>query len=305
MKRVWIIISLLLSSLVVTHCSNGTGSFVDGTSPTELAIGVLSGIASVSDTTGTMAYQKPALFEFHMIPKAWAISVCPSVWDANSATNCSGNVMTLTYSDCAPTASSISTWKGAQYLTFSGQTCGTPQTAWASGSVVRTFDPKTYRSTGTGVKIWMNTAVTSGYQSSVSGGTTINFVGAQARTATISGIEYFATKTIGDQTQTVWDQTVSTTSPLVIAGTGATRTLSSGTTLVQNNRLLFSASVMVQTALVFSDTTCCFPTSGVLATSFTGTQSGSETLTFSSSCGNATYVDSTGKSSTLALTHCL
>lgn len=305
MKQVWIISICAVGLLLLTRCSNGSGSFSDGTSPSELVMATLAGIASTSDSTGTLAWQKPAFSTFSFIPKAWAASACPTIWDAGSATYCSGNTMTLTYSECSPSSTSIATWNGSQIFTFNGQSCGVPSTAWTSGSMAHTVGAKTYRATGTGVKVWVNTTSVSGYQTPVSGGSTVSFVGALARTATISGIEYFATKTIGSETQTVWDQTVSTTAPLVIAGTGATRTIASGTTLVQNNRQLTSASVLVQTPLVFANTACCYPTSGALATTYSGTQTGTETLTFTTPCGAATYVDSSGKSSSVTLNHCL
>lgn len=305
MKQVWLIGIFALGFLVLTRCSTGSGSFSDGTSPSELVMATLAGIASTSDSSGTLALRTPSFSPFTLIPKAWAASACPTVWDAGSATYCSGNVMTLTYTECSPSATSIATWNGSQIFTFNGQTCGVPSTAWTSGSLVHTVGPKTYRSTGTGVKVWANTTTLSGYQTPVNGGSTVSFVGALARTATISGIEYFATKTIGSETQTVWDQTVSTTAPIVIAGSGATRTISSGTTLVQNNRQLISASVLVQTPLIFANPACCYPTSGVLATSYSGTQTGTETLTFTAVCGAATFVDSTGKSSSITLSHCL
>jgi hypothetical protein len=56
-------------------------------------------------------------------------------------------------------------------------------------------------------------------------------------------------------------------------------------------------------SVTWSSSTCCYPTSGSVTTTFTGAKSGTGTMTFTSTCGAATYVDSTG-SSNVTLTQC-
>ncbi len=56
--------------------------------------------------------------------------------------------------------------------------------------------------------------------------------------------------------------------------------------------------------VTWGSSSCCYPTSGSISTVLTGTVSGNTTLTFTSTCGEATYVDKDGESSTLELTSC-
>jgi hypothetical protein len=95
-----------------------------------------------------------------------------------------------------------------------------------------------------------------------------------------------------------------TSSGLTTTGTraGGDRVISSGTVTLYHNLAKYTATNSFN-SVTWGSSTCCYPTSGSVTTTFTGTKSGTGTMTFTSTCGAATYVDSTG-SSNVTLTQC-
>jgi hypothetical protein len=94
----------------------------------------------------------------------------------------------------------------------------------------------------------------------------------------------------------VWTHSVHTdpNSPLVLnhlARNG--RTISSGTVIVDHNESKFTAAMVFNnvtyTTTDSSTTNCCYPVSGTLTVTLSGSKTGTGTLTFSETCGTATY----------------
>ena len=148
---------------------------------------------------------------------------------------------------------------------------------------------------------WDSTVTTS------SSGTTITAESANfaSRQIAINGTHLVSTL---DGT-TNWNHTVSTdsTAPLTFTGTGASKSMSSGTIIIQHNLAKMTSRTTVATALAYTNVNCCFPTSGSLSTVFNGgNYSGkTETITFSSACGEATLVDTSGATSSITLSDCM
>jgi hypothetical protein len=118
------------------------------------------------------------------------------------------------------------------------------------------------------------------------------------RTVTISGVHRQLTGPLGT---TLYNHTYSTTTPLTITGTMANgnRTIQSGTIVLQHNIALYTATTQVTTPIGFT-AGCCVPTSGSATTTFaSGTKTGSETVTFTSTCGVASV-----NGHSVALTFC-
>jgi hypothetical protein len=97
---------------------------------------------------------------------------------------------------------------------------------------------------------------------------------------------------------------------LTVTGTRAlsTRT-ATGTVTIKHNRALYSASHSFPTTpagdvVTWGSSSCCYPTSGKITSTLSGAVSGTTTLTFSATCGAATFVDTDGASSSLTLTRC-
>lgn len=82
---------------------------------------------------------------------------------------------------------------------------------------------------------------------------------------------------------------------------GGDRTLS-GTSTVWHEILEYKA-VNTFTSVVWGDSACCYPTSGSISSVLTGSITKSTTLTFTSTCGEATFNDGTDDS-TVTLKQC-
>jgi hypothetical protein len=123
----------------------------------------------------------------------------------------------------------------------------------------------------------------------------------------ISGSHLVGTLTpAGGAPLTWWNHTVSTgASGLTVTGAGTARVLD-GSVTVQHNLAKYTATTKFN-SVHYGDATCCFPTSGSVSTTFdTGPNAGkSESLQFSSVCGEATLTTASGATRSLVLQHCL
>jgi hypothetical protein len=120
-------------------------------------------------------------------------------------------------------------------------------------------------------------------------GETIVFGAGGARTIRINGL-HIAAEISG---YVVWDVTVSTVNPVTLAaGTlsvdGANNVSAGGTIYIQNNRSLYTVASQVTTSLGYT-TGCGVPTSGAMSTSSISGAFSAETMSFTATCGNATY----------------
>jgi hypothetical protein len=123
-------------------------------------------------------------------------------------------------------------------------------------------------------------------------------------TLVISGSHLTGTvTTAADDTATRWDHTV--TGTVALATTAAGRVVS-GTVTVEHN-LAQRTSTTAFNGVTYSDASCCFPTSGSVATTMqNGRRAGkTETLTFGSLCGEAILTTFGGDTVALTLEHCL
>jgi hypothetical protein len=71
------------------------------------------------------------------------------------------------------------------------------------------------------------------------------------------------------------------------------RIISSGAIIVDHNESAFTATLVFNnvtyTTTDASTTNCCYPVAGTLTVTLTGSRTGTGTLTFSETCGTATY----------------
>jgi hypothetical protein len=122
----------------------------------------------------------------------------------------------------------------------------------------------------------------------------------------ISGSHLTGTVTADGISAKVWDHTVTTD------GTGITITAIpdgftvSGSVTVQHNILEYVSTTTFKD-VTYSEATCCFPSGGSVSTTFSkGEYVGdTETLSFSSICGESTYTSADGVKASLTLTQCL
>lgn len=125
-------------------------------------------------------------------------------------------------------------------------------------------------------------------------------------TLVINGSHLTGTVNVDGLTLKIWDHTVSTSAAgITVSGEGTARIVS-GSVTVQHNLAKFTSETTFD-AVGYGDAACCFPTSGSVSTTFSkGADVGkTETLTFSSTCGEATLKAASGASVPLVLQYCL
>jgi hypothetical protein len=126
-------------------------------------------------------------------------------------------------------------------------------------------------------------------------------------TLAIDGSHLTGTVTPSGQASTkIWDHTVSTAgAPMTFTASGTTR-LFSGTVTVQHNLARYTATATFN-SVGYGQAGCCYPTTGNVTTAFQSGpfQGDTETLAFSSVCGEATLTTTAGNSVPLTLQHCL
>jgi hypothetical protein len=129
---------------------------------------------------------------------------------------------------------------------------------------------------------------------------------ATGKNLVINGSHLTGTVTIRGKELTIWDHTVSTGSTgLTVSGAGSSRVVD-GQVTVEHNLLKYTASTTFN-GVGYGEIGCCFPTTGSVSTTFSsGDDAGkTETLAFSSTCGDATLTKADGETQSITLEHCL
>lgn len=121
---------------------------------------------------------------------------------------------------------------------------------------------------------------------------TINFTGVRRTLTSSTGTFYY-------------DHTVLSDIPLTVTGqlSDGSRNLNSGRIITYHNRAKYIATISFNN-LIWGSASCCYPTSGSMAASLTGSSSGDLTMTFTSACGTAIYQDQSGTAQQYTLSHC-
>jgi len=296
-KRLVVFSALMGAALLLQSCSsNAATSIADDNSASGAIAGVLGGAVSGSSATGTQE---------HLVPISALVShaSCPTMKTANgSGCTQSGSIFTMTYADCS-FGSAAATWTGSQVVTLASgsASCGTFPTT----TFTRTFGAGTTRTNKSAVVVTLDTSTnTSNFESdSLGGGTTVTFSSNLRTAININGIRL---------TSNIFDHTIYTSSPLAFTGDATTTKTLNGTIVLLHNLLKVRATTTVSD--VEFTASCCYPTGGSLSTLFdAGTSGGdgsskyvgkTETLTFGTTCGQATYVGIEGSTATVNLTNC-
>ncbi len=231
------------------------------------------------------------------------VTGCPTYLSPGTST-CAGTglqLLNLTYAACT-LGSSLATWTGGQSLLFSGSAvCGTttlPLVA-PTDTLTRTFigsipgGNATVRTEPGGFTVSLDTQTPFGYAFTVAGGFEINGNGTGQHKINITGIRLLST---------LWDHSISTAASqplLIVTGTG--RAILAGTVLVQHNLAHYTGTAVFSNVGYISGS--CFPQSGTITTTFSGSLQGTETLTFTGG-GGATLIDVAGTTTNFVQTHC-
>lgn len=293
------IAALAAVSAAITACGKATTADSSANeSSSELAVAGAVGGSGAGTNVGLNSLEPalhPSLFarvQSFLTPISSAVARASCPYYIAGSTSCSSNAVTFTYDDCS-FGNSVATWTGSQTLQFGGgATCDTttlPLTG--SGTLTRNLAPGTVRFSPSGLAVALDTQNASGWYQQVSGGFLITGV-AGGHTVTIDGLHMVSAH---------WDHTLSTITPLQVTIDGSgNRTFVSGTAQIQHNLAKYVGSVVFNEVYVPAGS--CFPSSGSVTTTFTGSRSGSETLQFNG--GSSATLTSNGQSTSVTLSHC-
>lgn len=288
---------------------------------------------------------------FNLLPTAYASTVCPRIKAATCSggafTLTYADCTKLAIS--TPVWGAQGGGSGSETFTFDSQaTCNTFTTAGThpgSGTVTRTFGgviptngtTVTYSNRkGVSFTVAHDTTTATGYDSAVyapqdagvtnaalsasasgvkpSGGIFVKFSAASGtRTVEMLGTNKVGYNSSGTK---VFDHTFSTLNgaPLTMTGLAATRQVTGGTVIFQHNLAKFTATTSIVTALAYTDIACCHPATGSVQLTYTGSKTGTETISFGScsvsggtatGCGAATLTATDGSQSCLKVVSCI
>jgi hypothetical protein len=262
--------------------------------------------ATASESGGTIAFTDAFTGAFTDTPDEGALAelVDPASAHLNTACTlagsrgtCSGNQDTITFNACGIGTAVIT---GSITETFTGSGASSCTIPLATGNSVTRTSSGTTVLFASGATLVTDTSGGTAWDGTVipSSGTTISKAGG-TRTIVINGTHR---KLSGPKGRTWFDHFL-TSSGLTTIGTraGGDRIIS-GTVTLYHNLAKYTATNNFN-SVMWGSSTCCYPTNGSVTTTFTGAKSGSGTMTFTSTCGAATYVDATG-SSNVTLTQC-
>lgn len=221
--------------------------------------------------------------------------------------SCTGATSTVLWSSCLLGAGSKTlVLSGGWTNTYdSSSTCSTVQggSALPSGaSVTRTSATGFTVALTNGVGLTSDTNARTTYSGVTlpsTGVTTTNNSG--TKTIVINGV-HRVLKTGGGTT--IFDQSLSSSGVTVTGSLAGGNRVVNGTLTTYHDSAKYT-SVSSFTNLTWGSTTCCFPTSGTISTVLSGAFTGTQSMTFTSTCGQATAVSTSGATSSITLSYCM
>ena len=288
----------LLSGCGKSASSGGGTSTVPTNS--EVAASVVSGqvqntesnsLAQVEPDPRSSFRKFADLAQSSMMP--WAEAATCSTFACGAAA-CTGSGTPWTLGYCSPLWNLLAKWNGTWTFNFnSGAACSSAKSSGllstgasnyfdltSTSGVTRTSASSFYVTTDSNA---------SGYSSTVSGGARVTCGGsgcATSRAITINGLHRALYGPFGTQ---YLDHSINTTSDLAVSLSGASRTVTAGTVVLQHNLAHYTATSTISSTLSFNNS-CCHPIGGTITTTFAGgpLNGQTESIVFGATCGTAT-----------------
>jgi hypothetical protein len=212
------------------------------------------------------------------------IIICPSIQNNNSICSFDSNTneIDFLYFNCQASSTSNAILNGIMIFNFTSGVCTTSPVSDGGVTINKIYVPGLYRLSPAGAKIYFDSSSTTGYATKVTGGSIINIPTPNNVSISISGINI---KGVSNASTPIWDHTIYTPSNLTLS-VATNKTINAGTIIVQNNLLKYTATVTINQPLIWTPP-CSFPIQGKLSTTFSGSQTGSESLVFTNICGTA------------------
>jgi hypothetical protein len=214
---------------------------------------------------------------------------------------CSGNTGTVVWGGCSVGSAEMG---GGWTESFSSSTCCSD--FLHNCSVTRTSDSSVI-TIASGANVTTSTSAHTTYDgTSLPGtGTQVSIAGTAwtaTRTITLNGLRRILKGPLG----TTWfDHSLVTTTPVQVTGSRSTgdRTVQQGVIKLFHNRALYTAISTFDPTdkVIWGTPSCCYPTAGKITTTLSGSLTGTMTLEFSSTCGQATLTGTDGSTSTVTM----
>lgn len=271
----------------------------NNTNTTQSVVAIVGAIAGASEN-GIIAFSESSSF----IDSIQPTDVSPFAACTYSAYSCIGAAKSLDWNNCNVGTSTLSggwneTYSSAGCCTTFGNGCSQTRTAYAAGgSVVTRTTGATLTTTSETHTAYDNTPIAgnSGITTVLAGGT---------RTVNINGLHRILRGSGGTK---FFDHSIKTSTPITLTGSRQTinRVVTAGVVDVYHNLDNYKAvhTFSGGTPVTWALANCCHPTSGVITTVFSGAKTGTTTLTFSGTCGVATFVDTDSSSTSITLNQC-
>lgn len=220
-----------------------------------------------------------------------------------TASACTGSgpyTQTATYAGCS-IGSSLYTLTGTAVIAYTNATCNTNFATTAGATATRVVS--LVRTGPAGGQLTTVTEAHSAYDGTSIGAGQVLAMGSPANSATLAIAGVHKTFTIGGKT--IFDHSIMTTTPITANSTlsRAGRSISAGAVAIYHNLAKYTATYTVSSPLVWTSG-CCYPTSGTVTAAFTGSLSGTGSVTFSSTCGTATITRSNGDTQNFTMSYC-
>ncbi len=253
--------------------------------------------AELSEDFQNMDYLDPQSAEIH------PMAACSF---ASNRSTCTSNVSTIDWLGCTVGAATAT---GGWTETWSAGFCtnGASPAALTTGTSVnrRTVNGGEILTTSIGAVLTTTTTAHSAYDGTLINGNGITVANTSGtRTMLIDGLHKVL---VGPRGRTWFDHSVVANPGLSVTGTRAagTRTVTGSTTLYHN--LALYKAVHTFNTVRWNSATCCYPTSGTVTSTLTGSKTNSLTLDFTAgatACGQATFTEGSGTPTAVTLTQC-
>ena len=239
------------------------------------------------DDIGQIALARNKIFHERVydffIPNVYAAGTCSGFALLETCTeNGDDDYREKVYEDCKIALTAIYL-DGSVRLSYTANNCAYS----INDSITRTYNLSFTRNLG-GTFYVSSESHTNYLDDTIGGGATIEKIdtnkyevslNGKHRWATYNGITIINHSLHTDSPVTVTDDTILTRFDRVVDG---------GSLKIDHNIAKYTTTI-VPSAVTWGSSGCCYPTSGSFAVSFSGSISGSGTLTFATTCGKATW----------------
>lgn len=268
---------------------------------TETALAIVNSVATDTER-GTMDFMSLSSAAT-VVPAEFVSPLGASCKTTNPRSSCnSANQIRFDFQDCS---TSIANMKGGWTNTYNNtNACQQAQDgALQSGQSVTRTSSNLVIEGYYGGSLEFSTLAHSAYDETTipARGITVRNEG-RYRSIDVAG----ARRTLKDKDgKTLFDISIENLNDILMTGTRANRNrqINTGTLRIHENREKYSADLFFN-SVKWTQSSCCYPTSGSIQARFDGSKSGMATLAFKSTCGVASYTDADGSQKDVTLIQC-